>query len=59
MKVAIQLNYYCIVYLYIVLFVFQVYGYSMGFGKANHARAVEILQTKYKDYKIEWSDEGY
>ena len=38
---------------------FQVYGYSMGFGKANHARAVEILQTKYKDYKIEWSDEGY
>ena len=41
------------------LFVFQVYGYSMGFGKANHARAVEILQTKYKDYKIEWSDEGY
>merc|ERR1712221_46826 len=35
----------------------KVYGYSMGFGKANHARAVEILQTKYKDYKIEWSDE--
>ena len=38
---------------------FQVYGYSMGFGKANHARAVDILQTKFKDYKIEWSDEGY
>ena len=37
----------------------KVYGYSMGFGKANHARAVEILQKKYKDYKIEWSDEGY
>ena len=37
----------------------QVYGYSMGFGRANHARAVEILKTKYKDYKIEWSDEGY
>ena len=37
----------------------QVYGYSMGFGKANHERSVEILKTKYKDYKIEWSDEGY
>ena len=37
----------------------KVYGYSMGFGKANHSRAVEILKTKYKDYNIEWSDEGY
>ena len=37
----------------------QVYGYSMGFGRANHAKAVEILKTKYQDYKIEWSDEGY
>ena len=45
--------------IYIHIHSFQVYGYSMGFGKANHARAVEILQTKYKDYKIEWSDEGY
>ena len=37
----------------------QVYGYSMGFGKANHERSVEILKTKYTDYTIEWSDEGY
>ena len=37
----------------------KVYGYSMGFGKANHQRSVEILKTKYKDYTIEWSDEGY
>ena len=37
----------------------KVYGYSMGFGKANHVRSVEILKTKYPDYKIEWSDEGY
>lgn len=37
----------------------KVYGYSMGFGKANHERSVEILKTKYPDYKIEWSDEGY
>eukprot|EP00088_Acartia_fossae_P035186 TRINITY_DN36203_c0_g1_i1.p1 TRINITY_DN36203_c0_g1~~TRINITY_DN36203_c0_g1_i1.p1 ORF type:complete len:121 (+),score=12.38 TRINITY_DN36203_c0_g1_i1:46-408(+) len=37
----------------------KVYGYSMGFGRANHARAVEILKTKYSGYTIEWSDEGY
>ena len=37
----------------------KVYGYSMGFGKANHQRSVEILKTNYKDYTIEWSDEGY
>ena len=37
----------------------QVYGYSMGFGRANHARAVEILQAQYPEYRIEWRDEGY
>ena len=37
----------------------KVYGYSMGFGKANHQRSVEILKRKYPDYNIEWSDEGY
>ena len=31
----------------------------MGFGKANHEKAVEILKTKYPDYKIDWSDDGY
>jgi len=37
----------------------KVYGYSMGFGKANHEKAVEILKTKYPDYEIIWSDDGY
>ncbi|TRY67788.1 hypothetical protein TCAL_07209 [Tigriopus californicus] len=38
----------------------KVYGYSLGFGRANHARVVEILQTAYpEDYTFEWSDEGY
>ena len=37
----------------------QVYGYSMGFGKANHERSVDILKKQYPDYTIEWSDEGY
>jgi phosphohistidine phosphatase len=37
----------------------KVYGYSMGFGKANHERSVAILKRAFPDYTIEWSDEGY
>ncbi|XP_076276925.1 14 kDa phosphohistidine phosphatase [Lasioglossum baleicum] len=37
----------------------KVYGYSQGFGPADHAVSVEILKKKYPDYKITWSDEGY
>ncbi|XP_023331945.1 14 kDa phosphohistidine phosphatase [Eurytemora carolleeae] len=37
----------------------KVYGYSMGYGKANHERSIEILKKKYPDYNMEWSDEGY
>nr|P83752.1 RecName: Full=Sex-regulated protein janus-A [Drosophila teissieri]P83753.1 RecName: Full=Sex-regulated protein janus-A [Drosophila yakuba]AAG50362.1 janusA [Drosophila yakuba]AAG50363.1 janusA [Drosophila teissieri] len=37
----------------------KVYGYSQGFGKADHAQTKRILATKYPDYTIETSDEGY
>jgi len=37
----------------------QVFGYSQGFGKADHTISVGILEKKYTDYKITWSDEGY
>ncbi|KAL9889277.1 sex-regulated protein janus-A-like [Glossina fuscipes fuscipes] len=37
----------------------KVYGYSQGFGKADHSETKKILLTKYKDYTIEISDEGY
>ena len=37
----------------------KVYGYSMGFGRADHTKAVAILKEKYHDYNIEWSNEGY
>lgn len=37
----------------------KVYGYSVGFGKADHTKTVEVLKTKYPNYNIEWSDEGY
>ncbi|KAH8283961.1 hypothetical protein KR054_005853, partial [Drosophila jambulina] len=37
----------------------KVYGYSQGFGKADHSQSKKILETKYPDYRIEISDDGY
>ncbi|XP_039970951.1 sex-regulated protein janus-A-like isoform X2 [Bactrocera tryoni] len=37
----------------------KVYGYSQGFGKADHAETRRILLNKYPLYSIEISDEGY
>jgi len=35
------------------------YGYSIGFGKADHSKTVELLKQRYPDYAIRWDDEGY
>ena len=37
----------------------KVYGYSVGFGRADHTKTVEVLKTTFPDYKIEWSNDGY
>ncbi|XP_031625758.1 sex-regulated protein janus-A-like isoform X2 [Contarinia nasturtii] len=37
----------------------KVYGHSTGYGKADHDEARRILLTKYANYQIETSDEGY
>lgn len=37
----------------------KVYGYSQGYGKADHQISVDLLKKKYSDYNITWSDEGY
>ncbi|XP_068969982.1 14 kDa phosphohistidine phosphatase-like [Bombus flavifrons] len=37
----------------------KVYGYSQGFGKADHEVTVGLLKKKYPDYTITWSDDGY
>ncbi|KAH7723813.1 sex-regulated protein janus-A-like protein [Aphelenchoides avenae] len=37
----------------------KVYGYSQGFGKADHSKAVDLLKEKYPNYTITWSDDGY
>ncbi|XP_060526185.1 14 kDa phosphohistidine phosphatase-like [Cylas formicarius] len=37
----------------------NVYGYSQGYGKADHKQTVDILKSQYPDYSITWADEGY
>lgn len=37
-----------------------VYGYSQGFGQADHSLATKLLKAHYPDYTdISWSNEGY
>ncbi|XP_054249480.1 14 kDa phosphohistidine phosphatase isoform X1 [Indicator indicator] len=37
----------------------HVYGYSVGFGRADHSVTTEKLKAKYPDYEVTWADEGY
>lgn len=38
----------------------KVFGYSQGYGQADHSKTVEILKRNFPDYKsITWSNEGY
>ena len=38
-----------------------IYGYSYGFGLADHAKSKEVIlgQEKYKGYNVTWSNDGY
>ncbi|XP_018797528.1 PREDICTED: sex-regulated protein janus-A-like isoform X2 [Bactrocera latifrons] len=37
----------------------KVYGYSQGFGKADHAETRRLLLDKFPLYSVEISDDGY
>ncbi|XP_028377958.2 LOW QUALITY PROTEIN: 14 kDa phosphohistidine phosphatase [Phyllostomus discolor] len=37
----------------------HVYGYSMGFGRAQHSVSTEKIKAKYPDYQVTWADDGY
>lgn len=37
----------------------KVYGYSQGYGKADHQLTVDVLKRNYPGYDISFSDEGY
>ncbi|XP_045596226.1 14 kDa phosphohistidine phosphatase isoform X2 [Procambarus clarkii] len=38
----------------------EVYGYSQGYGRADHSITVDLLKVKYPDYdQIKFSNDGY
>ncbi|KAG7279270.1 hypothetical protein CRUP_033206 [Coryphaenoides rupestris] len=37
----------------------HIYGYSMGFGRANHSVSMEKLKIRYPEYEVTWDNEGY
>ncbi|XP_032993555.1 14 kDa phosphohistidine phosphatase [Lacerta agilis] len=37
----------------------HVYGYSVGFGRAEHSVATEKLSATFPDYEVTWADDGY
>lgn len=37
----------------------HVYGYSMGYGRADHTITVQKLKAAYPECRISWSNEGY
>ena len=38
---------------------FLVYGYSVGYGQADHTISVAVLRKAYPQDEIEWNNEGY
>lgn len=36
-----------------------VYGYSVSYGRCDHTVATKLLQARYPDYTITWSNDGY
>ena len=36
-----------------------IFGYSVGFGKADHAVTCQIIQEAMPDYTVEWNNDGY
>ncbi|KAL8600238.1 hypothetical protein ACOMHN_040699 [Nucella lapillus] len=37
----------------------NIFGYSQGYGKADHAIAQEIVKKRYPQCSVTWSNDGY
>ncbi|KAI2799301.1 hypothetical protein RDWZM_001973 [Blomia tropicalis] len=37
----------------------HIYGYSQGFGLADHKVSCELIKKEYPDYTVTWANEGY
>mgnify|MGYP003903676549 CR=1 FL=1 len=36
-----------------------IYGYSQGFGRADHALTSQLVKEAMPDYEVTWNNEGY
>ena len=36
-----------------------IYGYSLGFGRADHAATEALCRKAFPSYEISWSNDGY
>ena len=36
-----------------------IYGYSLGFGRADHATTEALCRKAFPSYEISWSNDGY
>ncbi|KAK3911727.1 14 kDa phosphohistidine phosphatase [Frankliniella fusca] len=37
----------------------KVYGYSQGYGRADHEITSDLIKKEYPDYNVSWSNDGY
>lgn len=37
----------------------HIYGYSTGYGQADHKISVELVKKEYPEHTVTWSNEGY
>lgn len=37
----------------------EIYGYSVGFGRANHSITCQLVKKQFPDYTVEWNNSGY
>ena len=36
-----------------------IFGYSQGFGRADHEVTHKFVQDAFPDYEVAWNNEGY
>ncbi|XP_026294329.1 14 kDa phosphohistidine phosphatase isoform X2 [Frankliniella occidentalis] len=37
----------------------KVYGYSQGYGRADHEITTNLIKKDYPDYNVSWTNDGY
>ncbi|XP_017463632.1 PREDICTED: 14 kDa phosphohistidine phosphatase-like [Rhagoletis zephyria] len=37
----------------------RIYGYSQGYGQADHSISCALVKKEYPEYTVTWSNDGY